>query len=180
MSENHANVWPTFRYRDAKAAISFLQEALGFDVIAEYMNADDPDRVDHAELAWTEGGGVMLGSVRDDGGVMTKTGVASGSVGASAPGGASGVAASCARRGSSSASTAATMRWAPAGRGSSRRVCCWRSPRRIRSVSCVPSAIDEGLACAGTAKKSDAAIAARTERTSASSRSSVRVCIAPV
>ena len=80
MSENHANVWPTFRYHDAKAAIAFLQEALGFDVVAEYTNADDPNRVDHAELAWPEGGGVMLGSVRDDGGVMAKTGVASGSV----------------------------------------------------------------------------------------------------
>ena len=74
------NVWPTFRYRDAKAAIAFLQEALGFEVVAEYTNADDPNRVDHAELAWSEGGAVMLGSVRDDGGVMTKTGVASGSV----------------------------------------------------------------------------------------------------
>lgn len=57
MSENHANVWPTSRYRDAKAASAFLQEALGFDVIAEYTNADDPDRVDHAELDWPEGGG---------------------------------------------------------------------------------------------------------------------------
>ena len=36
------NVWPTFRYRDAKAAIAFLQEALGFEVVAEYTNADDP------------------------------------------------------------------------------------------------------------------------------------------
>lgn len=58
---------PSFRRRSAS-------------VIAEYTNADDPDRVDHAELAWPEGGGVMLGSVRDDGGVMTKTGVAAGSV----------------------------------------------------------------------------------------------------
>lgn len=75
-----ANVWPTFRYRDAKAAIAFLQEAFGFEVRAEYTNADDPQRVDHAELAWPEGGGVMLGSARDDGGVMTKTGIAAGSV----------------------------------------------------------------------------------------------------
>ena len=75
-----ANVWPTFRYRDAKAAIAFLQDAFGFEVVAEYTNADDPERVDHAELRWPERGGVMLGSVRDDGGVMTKTGVAAGSV----------------------------------------------------------------------------------------------------
>lgn len=75
-----ANVWPTFRYQNAKAAITFLQEALGFEVAAEYTNAEDPQRVDHAELAWPEGGGIMLGSARDDGGVMTKTGAATGSV----------------------------------------------------------------------------------------------------
>lgn len=75
-----ANVWPTFRYRDAKAAIAFLQKAFGFEVAAEYTNEDNPDHVDHAELRWPEGGGVMLGSVRDDGGVMGHTGVASGSV----------------------------------------------------------------------------------------------------
>jgi uncharacterized glyoxalase superfamily protein PhnB len=77
---NGANVWPCFRYRDAKAAIAFLQEALGFEVAAEYTNPDDPGRVEHAELRWPAGGGVMLGSARDDGGVMTKAGVASGSV----------------------------------------------------------------------------------------------------
>lgn len=77
---NGANVWPTFRYRDAKAAITFLKAAFGFEVVAEYTNADDPQCVDHAELRWPEGGGVMLGSARDDGGAMTKTGVASGSV----------------------------------------------------------------------------------------------------
>lgn len=75
-----ANVWPTFRYRDAKAAIAFLKDAFGFEVAAEYMNADDPQHVDHAELRWPGGGGVMLGSARDDGGVMTNTGIATGSV----------------------------------------------------------------------------------------------------
>ncbi|MGO2860695.1 MAG: VOC family protein [Brevibacterium sp.] len=79
-NSNGANVWPTFRYRDAKAAIAFLQEAFGFEVAAEYTNADDPQHVDHAELRWPGGGGVMLGSVRDDGGAMTNTGVAAGSV----------------------------------------------------------------------------------------------------
>lgn len=73
-------IWPTFRYRDAEAAIEFLQTAFGFEVVAEYRNSDDPKRIDHAELRWPESGGIMLGSVRDDGGVMSKTGVASGSV----------------------------------------------------------------------------------------------------
>ncbi|GAA0037428.1 VOC family protein [Brevibacterium metallidurans] len=75
-----ANVWPTFRYRDAKAAITFLTSAFGFEVAVEYTNADDPTVVEHAELAWPGGGGIMLGSARDDGGVMTSVGVASGSV----------------------------------------------------------------------------------------------------
>ncbi|MGO2862068.1 MAG: VOC family protein [Brevibacterium sp.] len=79
-SSSSANIWPTFKYRDAKAAIAFLQEAFGFEITAEYDNAEDPQRVEHAELAWPEGGGVMLGSTRDDGGVMSKTGLAAGSV----------------------------------------------------------------------------------------------------
>lgn len=78
-NDTAANIWPTFRYREAKAAIAFLREAFGFEVVVEYTNADDPNRVDHAELAWPGGGGVMLGSARDEG-VMTKTGVAAGSV----------------------------------------------------------------------------------------------------
>lgn len=74
------HVWPTFRVRDARAEIEFLQEAFGFEVAAQYPNAADPQRIDHAELVWPEGGGVMLGSCREDGGVMTKTGVAAASV----------------------------------------------------------------------------------------------------
>ena len=79
-AQTEANVWPTFRYRDAKAAIAFLTSAFGFEVAVEYTNADDPTVVEHAELAWPGGGGIMLGSARDDGGVMTSVGVASGSV----------------------------------------------------------------------------------------------------
>src|SRR5699024_9425734 len=74
-----ANIWPTFRYRDASAAIAFLGAAFGFEVAAKYENSDDPQRIDHAELRWPGGGGIMLGSARDEG-VMTKTSVASGSV----------------------------------------------------------------------------------------------------
>ena len=74
-----ANIWPTFRYRDASAAIAFLEAAFGFEVAARYENADDSQRIDHAELRWPGGGGIMLGSARDEG-VMTKTSVASGSV----------------------------------------------------------------------------------------------------
>jgi len=58
-------VWPTLRARDARALIRFLVEAFGFEETAVY---GEGDRVDHAELAWPPGGGIMLGSVRDSDG----------------------------------------------------------------------------------------------------------------
>ena len=58
------NVWPIFRYRDARAAIRFLVTAFGFEEAAVYGEGDS---VDHAELSWPGGGGVMLSSYRDDG-----------------------------------------------------------------------------------------------------------------
>jgi uncharacterized glyoxalase superfamily protein PhnB len=54
-------VWPTLRARDARALIKFLTDALGFEEIAVY---GEGEQVHHAELAWPEGGGIMLGSVR--------------------------------------------------------------------------------------------------------------------
>ncbi len=59
-------VWPTLIYRDGPAAIAFLCEAFGFTETAVYRRAGDDRIIDHAELAWPEGGGVMLGSVRED------------------------------------------------------------------------------------------------------------------
>jgi uncharacterized glyoxalase superfamily protein PhnB len=55
-------VWPTLRARDARALIAFLVDAFGFEETAVYGEGEP---VDHAELAWPPGGGVMLGSVRD-------------------------------------------------------------------------------------------------------------------
>lgn len=57
-------VWPTLRARDAPALIRFLVDVVGFTEVAVYYD-DDGERVDHAELAWPPGGGVMLGSVRE-------------------------------------------------------------------------------------------------------------------
>lgn len=55
-------VWPTLRARDGRALIKFLVAAFGFEETAVY---GEGDRVDHAELSWPEGGGVMLGSARE-------------------------------------------------------------------------------------------------------------------
>jgi uncharacterized glyoxalase superfamily protein PhnB len=57
-------VWPTLRARDARALIRFLVDAFGFEETVVY---GEGDRVDHAQLSWPPGGGIMLGSVREGG-----------------------------------------------------------------------------------------------------------------
>jgi uncharacterized glyoxalase superfamily protein PhnB len=57
-------VWPTLAATDARALIRFLVDAFGF---RETVVHGEGDRVEHAELAWPPGGGIMLGSVREDG-----------------------------------------------------------------------------------------------------------------
>ncbi len=56
-------VWPTLRARDARALIRFLVDVVGFEETAVY---GDGDVVHHAQLSWPLGGGIMLGSARDD------------------------------------------------------------------------------------------------------------------
>jgi uncharacterized glyoxalase superfamily protein PhnB len=58
-------VWPCLNYRDAHAAIRFLEEAFGLVPTAVYEGKERP--VEHAELRWPRGGGVMLGSALPDG-----------------------------------------------------------------------------------------------------------------
>ncbi|MCZ4124422.1 VOC family protein [Streptomyces sp. H39-S7] len=57
-------VWPSLRARDARSLIRFLVEAFGFEETVVY---GEGDRVDHAELCWPPGGGIMLGSAPQDG-----------------------------------------------------------------------------------------------------------------
>jgi uncharacterized glyoxalase superfamily protein PhnB len=52
-------VWPTLRANDARTLIKFLVEAFGFEETVVY---GEGDRVDHAQLSWPLGGGIMLGS----------------------------------------------------------------------------------------------------------------------
>jgi len=54
--------WPTLSCHDAPAFIDFLV-TLGFERTAVYEN---DGFVDHAQLDWPEGGGVMLGSNKPD------------------------------------------------------------------------------------------------------------------
>ena len=56
-------IWPTFRAHDARALLRFLVDVVGFEETAVY---GEGDVVAHAQLSWPEGGGIMLGSVRDE------------------------------------------------------------------------------------------------------------------
>jgi uncharacterized glyoxalase superfamily protein PhnB len=58
-------LWPTVRARDARALLAFLVDVFGFEEVVVY---GEGEMVDHAELAWPPGGGVMLGSERPGGG----------------------------------------------------------------------------------------------------------------
>jgi uncharacterized glyoxalase superfamily protein PhnB len=62
-------VWPALRARDARGLIRFLVDAFGFEETAAWGDQPDGsgDVVVHAQLSWPLGGGVMLGSVREDG-----------------------------------------------------------------------------------------------------------------
>jgi uncharacterized glyoxalase superfamily protein PhnB len=56
-------VWPTLTARDARGLIKFLVDAFGFEETAVY---GEGDQVQHAELAWPPGGGVMMGTADPD------------------------------------------------------------------------------------------------------------------
>jgi len=63
MSESRSTVIPALRYRDARAAIDWLCQVLGFERHAVYEGENGT--IGHAEL--TLGGGmIMLGSQKDD------------------------------------------------------------------------------------------------------------------
>lgn len=59
-----SKVMPTFRYRNAKAAIEFLESAFGFH--PHLVVEGEADTIDHAQLTYGDGM-IMLGSHRDDG-----------------------------------------------------------------------------------------------------------------
>jgi uncharacterized glyoxalase superfamily protein PhnB len=56
------SIYPTLRYTDAKAAIRFLVDAFGFTAKQVHENPDGT--IAHAELAWPEGGLIMIGQKR--------------------------------------------------------------------------------------------------------------------
>lgn len=61
-----AGVWPCLALRDARATTEFLATAFGFELTAIYAREDDPSIIEHGELRWPLGGGVMFGSAGKD------------------------------------------------------------------------------------------------------------------
>ena len=64
--ETSTPIWPCLNYRDALGAIRFLVDVLGFTP-GPVHTGEGGQHVEHAELYWPEGGGVMLGSAKVDG-----------------------------------------------------------------------------------------------------------------
>ncbi|MGV9823653.1 VOC family protein [Nocardia xishanensis] len=59
-------IWPSLAFRDAGAMTDFLVNAFGFRVSASYAREGDPSIVEHGELRWPLGGGVMFGTAGKD------------------------------------------------------------------------------------------------------------------
>lgn len=58
-------LWHTLSVRDADAASAWLR-AVGFTELATYRDDHDPSVVLHSEWVWPGGGGLMLGTARED------------------------------------------------------------------------------------------------------------------
>jgi uncharacterized glyoxalase superfamily protein PhnB len=78
MSPNKT-VWPTLVYTNAPAAIRFLVDAFGFEERI-VVPGEPAGVVEHAQLAWPEGGGVMLGSAGREGNEFSQRPTGTGSV----------------------------------------------------------------------------------------------------
>jgi uncharacterized glyoxalase superfamily protein PhnB len=66
MTTSHPSVWPCLSYHDARAALDFLAKAFGFEETACYARDDDASVVEHAEMRWPLGGGIMFGTAEKD------------------------------------------------------------------------------------------------------------------
>jgi len=60
------HVWPVLSFRDAPAAMRFLADAFGFETVASYARENEPDVIEHAEMRWPPGGGIMFGTAGKD------------------------------------------------------------------------------------------------------------------
>lgn len=78
-TERPSMIWPTLNYGDARAGIDFLT-AVGFSTSIVVRADHDESVVEHCQMLWPEGGGVMLSSAGRDGNEFSQRGVGCGAV----------------------------------------------------------------------------------------------------
>jgi uncharacterized glyoxalase superfamily protein PhnB len=66
MSDPAPTVWPILAFRDARAGAAFLVSAFGFEERCSYARDGDPSVIEHGELRWPLGGGIMFGTAGKD------------------------------------------------------------------------------------------------------------------
>lgn len=59
-------VWPVLTFRDARAEMTFLRAAFGLEETVVIAREDDPTIIDHGEMRWPGGPGIMFGSAGKD------------------------------------------------------------------------------------------------------------------
>ncbi len=59
-------IWPHLACKDVPAMMQFLESAFGFKETVRSASEDDPSTVHHAEMLWSQGGGIMLSTVGKD------------------------------------------------------------------------------------------------------------------
>lgn len=58
--------WPVLTFRDARTEMTFLREAFGLEETVVIAREDDPTIIDHGEMRWPGGPGIMFGSAGKD------------------------------------------------------------------------------------------------------------------
>lgn len=66
MATYDAGLWPVLPYDDAPAMMDWLKAAFGLETTVVIPHPDDPSIVQHAEMRWPLGGGVMIGTAGKD------------------------------------------------------------------------------------------------------------------
>ncbi|RJO75794.1 glyoxalase [Nocardia panacis] len=56
-------VWPCLAFADARAMAGYLVDTFGFELRGLYPREDDPTVIEHGELRWPLGGGLMFASL---------------------------------------------------------------------------------------------------------------------
>jgi uncharacterized glyoxalase superfamily protein PhnB len=59
-------IWPVLTFRDARAEMEFLHDAFGLEETAIVAREDEPTIIEHGEMRWPSGPGIMFGSAGKD------------------------------------------------------------------------------------------------------------------